>query len=379
MDNFHIAQSLTGMANSNEVIPIYSVATNESTYPRQATNQACTPLDTKSIYPPTWTVPYAEDTSPVETYDLGQSISYIADNVPVTNSSLYGPSYHRWTCPTSRSFQQATNVYFDQDPYPNVHDLMYTANKNRITETGEPLSPMNMSSLGMALPPRPHPHRYGATDEVARQLPFPQPNPAQTSRNALDNLQNQRLRSGQGSSTSFTRILQPWNPNNDSIANATTTTSIENSAPVAATTDGALGFLATAAVEDNASVAGTATSPELNFSLPSLLDTKAVSAPINKYSNFRESRNQCKASGNITRHDSHTNLYSYDTHDTPKRNPSSEENSEERKLVNGHQYIPLAHQQTPVSSNQESLQGDSIQNRDFPPQRVSIGSLSTPY
>ena len=357
--------------------PFYSMPANEPTYTRPASSQTYPPVDAKPMHPSTWTVPYPEDASPVETYGLEQQTSFLPSNVSVPPSNFYDSSY-RWTYPSGRPLQQASNGYYDQDPYTGIHGLPYAANKHRIAVPSEPLSPMNMSSLEMTLPSRPH-RRYCAPDGVARQLPFPQPNPAQTSRNAVDNLQDQRLRSSQGGSTSFMRPLQPWNPNHDVLVNSTTTTPTGSSAPTPAATDGALEMLATTAIEGDAGTTCAPTSPELNFSTSTLLEAMTASAPGSKYSNFRESRSQGRTSRQITRQDSHTNLYSYNTFNSTNRDTVSDASSDDCKLVNGRQYVPLTHQQIQGPSMSESLQRDSCQNHNGPVQRASMRSLNTSF
>lgn len=365
------------MANSTGMVPLYSMPANEPTYARPASSQIYPPADTKPMYPSTWTVPYTEDTSPVETYGLEQQASFLPNNVSVPHSNFYDSSY-RWTYPSGRPLQQANNAYYDQDPYVGMHGLPYTPNKHRVAVPSEPLSPMNMSSLEMTLPSRPH-RRYRAPDAVARQLPFPQPNPAQTSRNAVDNLQDQRLRSIHGGSTSFMRPLQPWNPNNDALVNSTTTSSISTSAPAPVATDGALEMLATTAIEGDAGTTGASTSPELNFSTSTLLEAMTAPVPSSKYSNFRENRSQGRTTGQITRQDSHTSLYSYNTFNSMNRNALGDESPDDCKLVNGRQYVPLAHQPMQGSSTPESLQRDSFQTRNGLIQRASTRSLNTSF
>ncbi|EAT81166.1 hypothetical protein HBI56_105180 [Parastagonospora nodorum] len=377
IDNFHLAQSLTGMANSTAMAPLYSMPANEHAYARPTSSGTYPLIDTKPIYPSTWTVPYTGDTSPVETYGLEQQTSFLPNNVSVPHSNFYDASY-RWAYTSGRPLQQASNVYYDEDPYTAMYGLPYTPNKHRITVPSEPLSPMNMSSLETALPSRPH-RRYCAPDGVARQLPFPQPNPAQSSRNAVDNLQDQRLRSSQGGSASFMRPIQPWNPNTESLVNSTTATSITNSALAPSAIDGALEILATTAIEGDAGTTVTSTSPELNFSTSTLLEAMTASAPSNKYSNFRENRSQGRTSGQLTRQGSHTNLYSYNTFNSMNHNALGDEGSDDCKLVNGKQYVPLAHQSMQGSSMPESLQRDSFQKRNGPMQRESMRSLDTSF
>jgi hypothetical protein len=380
MDDFHSTQALMDMNTSNSVMPLYPVVDNESTYSRPATSQSYPPLDTRSTYPSTWTTPYSEETSPVETYGLEHSGSYLSNTVPVTNSNLYAPSY-RWTYPTSRPFQQATDVYYDQNPYSGTHGLPYTPSKNRAAVPSEPHSPMNTMSMSfseLTLPSRPDPRQqHRPAEGVARQLPFPRADPAQTSRNAVDNLQDQRLRSSQGSNASFLRPLQPWNPNNDALANAVSTASTDNPIPVSASADGALEFLATAAIESNTGTTVTSSSPELNFTSSSLLDAMTAPAPSTTYSNFREIRSNGKLSACLTRHDSQTNLYSYASN--PKRDSVSDDTSNDCKLVNGRQYEPLAHQVPKDSSVPESLHRESYDKGNGPLHRASMGNLNTSF
>jgi hypothetical protein len=380
MDDFHSTQTLMDMNNPNSMMPLYSVANNDSSYSRPAGSQSYPPLDTRSTYPSSWTIPCSEETSPVETYNLEQSGSYLSNSVPVTNPSLYAPPY-RWISPTSRPFQQATNVYYEQNPYSGAHGLPYTPSKNLAAVSSEPISPnnsMNMSSLEMNLPTRPHPRQqYRASEGVARQLPFPRTDPAQTSRNAVDNLQDQRLRSGRGNSASFLRPLQPWNPNNDALVNAISTASLNNHITVSASADGALDYLATAAIESNTGTTGTSSSPELNFTSSSLLDAMTAPAPSTTYSNFRESLSNGKPSARLIRHDSQTNMYSYAN--SQKRNSVDEDTSNDCKLLNGRQYEPLAHQAPQESSVPESLHRESYDNRGGTLHRPSMSTLNTSF
>jgi hypothetical protein len=173
--------------------------------------------------------------------------------------------------------------------------------------------------------------------------------------------------------------MQPWNPNTESLVSSTTATSITNSVLAPPAIDGALEMLAATAIEGDAGTTGTSTSPELNFSTSTLLEAMTASAPSNKYSNFRENRSQGITSGQLTREDSHTNLYSYNTFNSMNRNVLGDEGSDDCKLVNGRQYVPLAHQPMQGSSMPESLQRDSFQKRNGPMQRASMRSLNTSF
>jgi hypothetical protein len=376
MDTLHIAHSLTGMANSNGLMPIYPATPNSPTYTRAMTT---------STYPSTWSVPYSEHTSPVENYGLDQPAGYLSDAAPMTNASMYGTSYNRSTYPPSRPRHQATSMYYDQQPSYPTHGLPYThPSDTRSNPINEPLSPLNMSSLQMTLPERPHPRQSRMTEGVAprRQLPIPQPSPAQASRNALDNLQDQRLRSSQANSTSSvgtgTTFIKPpsWSSGGDNHISASSTTPVDGSTHASTTAGGALNFLATAAIEDN-----TTTMPhfEYDFNSSSLMDGITASAPIAPYSNFRESRPYRQSSTQVTRHDSQTSLYSLAPNKTSKRDTLDGEDSEDFKLVNGRRYTPLTHLQPQTPSAPKSLQRESYDHRNIPLHRSSMDTLNATF
>jgi hypothetical protein len=369
MDNFQIAQSLTGMAHSNRMLPMYSTTTSNAMYARPISSQTYAQLDAKPAFPSAWTIPpYSEEISSVETYGLGQSSAYLTNPMPMstpmpmTNSNMYNPGC-RWTHPTTRAFQQAPNLYYDQET--SYNGLSYESSHTvRDTDLD---SPLNMTSLRMALPDRPHPRRSSGADGIApqRQLPFPQPpNPVQTSRkNVLDELQGQRLRSGQAASVSsmgrsafFVKPLLNLSAHNSSQINVSTATSSATPVSMPNTADGALDFLATTATDRDASVPGT-TQLQLNFNSPALFDPLITPAPSASYSTFREER------PHMPRQNSETNLYSFNPDSATKRNSTDGEESHDCKLVNGQSYIPLTGQPQQSTIVPESLQRESFENR----------------
>ena len=377
------------MANSTGVMPIYPAATNNQMYARPMTSQTYPPLDTKSMYSSSWTVPYSEDTSPVETYGLENSAAYLPNPTPMTSNSMYGTSY-RWTHPTSKRLQHGANTYYDQDSSYTPHGLPYVQTSNiRTSAASEALSPLNMSSLSLTLPERPHPRQYAMTDSAApqRQLPMPQPSPAQTSRNVVDQLQDQRLRSGQvnassaGSGATFAKPLLPWSADSDSQANATAAaaTSSGISTQLTTATDGALNYLAAvSSMVGDTSAAGTPSQIQLNYSSSSLLEAMNAPAPATTYSTFREHRPQGTPSVRLPRHSSQTSLYTFNADSTSK--PSSLGEDSSCTLVNGQCYTPLPHQpQQQVSSGAESLQRESFDNRNVPLHRSSMGDLNSSF
>jgi hypothetical protein len=385
-----MAQSLTNLASSNGVMPMYSTVDVESTYHRTATSQTHPQLDTKPVYPSTWTIPYSEDTSPIENYGLEQPTSYLSGPAPIPNMNMYGTP-HRWTYPHMRSSRQVPSIYNDQTSSYTSHGLpcMQPPSIRTAAKPSEPsLSPLNMSSLCLTLPERPHPRIPRVMDDVAPrlQLPFPQPSPAQTSRNALDNLQDQRLRSSQAGSTSSasasTRDVKPqpsWDSSSDSQVNQCSTVSSDPSTQMPAPTEESLRFLATAAVDCNAGATSATPQIELNFTSSSLLEAMTASAPTPQYSNLRAHRTHSQSSASRAFHDLQTSSYSFSPNHASKRGSTTQDDSDDCKLVNGSQYTPLPHLQPHTPRVPESLQRDIFDNRNMPLHRTSLGSLNTSF
>jgi hypothetical protein len=388
-----MAQSLTNLANSDGVVPMYSTVAIEPTYSRPVTSPTYPPLDSKPVYPSTWTVPYSEDTSPTENYGTEQSTSYLSSAAPITNMNINMNMYgrpHRWTYPPSRQSRQTPNFYNDQNTSYTPHGLPYTYPPTTRTNarTSEPHSPMNMSSLRLTLPERPHPRKSRVTEGAVprRQLPIPQPSPAQNSRNTLDSLQDQRLRYSQAGNTSsagtIARDVKPqpiWGSGCDDQINQCTAMPTNASTRMPAPTEDALRFLATAAADCNAGATSSAPQIELNFTSSSLLEAMTASAPTPQYSNFRENRTLSQSSASNAFQDLQTCSYGFNSDNASKRGSTGGEDSEDCKLVDGRQYTPLTHLQPQTSRVPESLQRDIFSNRSIPLHRASLGNLNTSF
>jgi hypothetical protein len=390
MDNIQIARSLTSLANSDGMVPMYSTVANEPTYPRPVTSPTYSQLDSKPVYPSTWTVPYSEDTSPTESYGTGQSTPYLSGPAPITNTNMNMNMYgrpHRWTYPPSRQSRQTPSFYNDQNASYSHHGLSYTYPPPVRTnaKTSEPHSPMNMSSLRLSLPDRPHPRKSRVTEGAVprRQLPIPQPSPAQNSRNTLDSLQDQRLRYAQAGNASsagaIARDVKPQPIWSDNQINQCTTLSTNASTQMPAPTEDALRFLATAAADCTAGATNSTSQIELNFTSSSLLEAMTASAPTTQYSNFRENRTLSQSSASNAFHDLQTCSYGFNSDNASKRGSTGGEDSEDCKLVNGRQYTPLTHLQPQTSRVSESLQRDMFSNRSIPLHRASLGDLNTSF
>jgi hypothetical protein len=225
MDSIH-------MTNGYNVTSLYPGNDYNTPYSRQQYPQ----LDTKPSYPSAWTEPYSEDTSPIENYGINQAAAYLSNPLSnpasMSSASMYPPSY-RWTSPNPKPLQHGTNSCFNQNSSFPTHGLPYEVSSSRLNTSSKALSPLNMGSMQMALPERPHPRQLQHSDASVprRQLPIPQPSPAQTSRNVVDQLQDARLRSAQASTidsrASFAKPVLSWNVDVENQINIAGATSID--------------------------------------------------------------------------------------------------------------------------------------------------------
>jgi hypothetical protein len=395
LDNRYIAHSLSGLANSHNMMSVYPAGGSNALYPRPMSAQHYPQLDTKSAYSSTWIVPFPEDTSPVDTYSLDQPSAYLPSPASMATNNMYGHSC-RWAHPSAKPLQSGA-AFFNSDSSYTTHGLPYSHTNGRINTASDAISPLNtgMSSLNLSLPERPHPRQHHPLDSGVpqRQLPIPQPSPAQNSRNIVDQLQHDRLRSTQaiGASTldnrgSFAKTLLPWNADADHQINVAETTSSDSVAQVMAPTqlsndsEGTMGYLpTTTSMTDDASATSTASQLQLNFSTAGLLDPINVSAPVNTYSYLRESRPAGSPSSQMARQSSQTSLYSYNTDNNSKRNSFGGESSNESTLVSGHRYTPISHSQSQTSSGSHKMHRESCQSRNAQLRRASMLNLNSTY
>ncbi|PZD00770.1 hypothetical protein A1F95_02729 [Pyrenophora tritici-repentis] len=384
IDNYSLAQSLGNMAHTHNVMSIYSAGGSSAIYQRQLPNQHYPQLDTKPAYSSGWTVPCPEDTSPVEAYSIDQQSSYLPTSVPMANANMYGPAYRYY--PTVKNPQHG-NTYFDQE---SLNTLPYSTTNVRLATTSD-ISPLNtgMSALHLSIPERPHPRQYNQSESNApqRQLPMPQPSPAQNSRNVVDQMQDARLRSAQaipGSTTdnrgSFAKPLLPWGVAGDVQLNMSGATSTDGttqsmaSAQLSDSTENAMGYLPATTIGDGPSATNNGSQIHLNFSTSSLLDAMSASAPVStEYSCIRETPN----SSEMARQSSRNSLYSYNT--DRKRHSSGTDPSNDCTLVSGHRYTPLGQPQSQHSPGRHNIHRESCQSRNVQLHRASMGNLNTTY
>ncbi|KAF2107627.1 hypothetical protein BDV96DRAFT_653701 [Lophiotrema nucula] len=378
--------------NPNAMMPIFDAVRSVLFSPGLSPNQYHQ-VDTKSMLPQ-WNVPYSEETSPVEAYGFDQT-AYVPNSISIAN--VYGEN-HRWN--QSRAHHGGSSSYAQPDAGVSssytTHGPPYTSmNTNLRNSTANvPPSPLNMTPLQevlpIALPDRPHPRTLSSETPVQqRQLPMPLPSPAQTSRNTIDQLQDQRLRSAQAlngslilNSSYASKPPMPWKIESTAASDvSSTTSSIDTSSTDAAaqtTTTGAvggndvttsangLGFLPVTTMEDST---GNTSLPQLNFGTTSLLEV--MPPPTQSYSNFRDynipTSTATQSLGLLARRTSQTNLYSYTSGNNPARNSSGA--SSEATLVSGQRYSPLTQSQTQHTS-------DGISMPHVPIHRASMSNLN---
>ncbi len=364
-------------------MPLYS--TNYSLYHQPSSIQHYQMLDTKPVYHSTWSVPYPDESSPVENYSLDQSATFLPQPETMTASQMC-ESVCAWNVHTMKNLNDDASVCFDPEPCCPTHELLPSVQSLHI-ETPETSSPLNMSSLQITLPERPHGRKLnlpGAVPEAGttqRQLPVPQPSHAQSSRNVVDELQDRRLRSIPGASIRYTQdpFLTPKVPlraYREYQTSASELTRGESQANVVAPipiSGNAISYLtAAASIANEAKLADTASQPDFKFNTSSLLDPVTPPTLVNPYSNFRESSHQASFATQLTRHSSHPDLYSLNNETLVKRDSMYSESFNEGRLSDGHSYTPIKHSSPPQISTADRLRRGSFELQSSPSTRILI-------
>jgi hypothetical protein len=377
LDSISLANSLTNLATAHSMIPIYNHGT--PLYSRTGHN-SYPQLDTKSVYPPSWTIPYPEETSPVETYSMDQPAAYMPTQGAMAAADTYG-SNHRANQGDSKTFPSGSATYLDHEhssfvPFCNT-GLSYQQSNGR-GAAAEAFSPLNMTALQLNLPGATSIRQAIASEQTGpqRQLPIPLPSPAQTSRNVVDQLQDQRLRSAQAigrtpsmNRAAFTNTKLDLSFKSECDVQATTTTDASAAdlaqmaaPPLLTTSDAPLNFIPVTTSASEMSTSGS-TPTSLNFSTSTLLKSMPAPAlPTPSYSNFRDYNLPMSCSTEslsyLARHDSQTNLYSF----SPEGKRSSATTNDDA-LVNGQRYTPLGHKQPQHQASLEDIQREAAGTR----------------
>ncbi|KAJ4301064.1 hypothetical protein N0V90_003154 [Kalmusia sp. IMI 367209] len=315
--------SLNGYANSFTMMHACSAPTSPLR-PRPSTYPGMGP---KPIYPHSWAISFAEETSPVDMYGPEQHTAYLS-----SEGQMASNGDHRW----STDSKPAHNTYIAHDP--TVYDTYSLPCMEHNVRTATSSEALSHSMRQLTLPERPH-TRSGVPPSQRPQLPIPHQSPAQTSRNVVDQLQDQRLRSAQAMSGSslgsggFVKPPPPLHGNTDVkvtvVADKSATLPEQVSVSSTASTSEGLICPSTKApttVEELSLSNG----PQFHFSTSAIFD--AVPAPTLQptYSNFRETRDKHLISP--------TSLYSISTNSNSRGLPSENDST----LVSGQQYTPLS-------------------------------------
>jgi hypothetical protein len=321
-------------------------------------------LDTKSVLSQAWySSPFnSEETSPVETYGLDHSAVYL----PAQNSVAYSGSYG-WS--TENKPAMTSYLGHDSSMY-RTQGQPYTQHSIRSAASSDTLS-HSMTSLQLTLPVRPHTNS-GLPVSQRPQLPIPQPSPAQTSRNVVDQLQDQRLRSGQamgGSSLSNGGFVKPQLPfASESDVQITTT---REALPAQTITSVPASTADTAPCYPNVTTTSTeaipvTVAPQFDFSTSPLFDTTPAPAQP-AYSNFRDSQDYkpmtsspSKTAMPMIQEMSQNNFYSVGSGSNSKGSSGASDSM----LVSGHRYSPLSHTRKQLQHQASSR--TSSNNTAFP-------------
>ncbi|KAF2006762.1 hypothetical protein P154DRAFT_481696 [Amniculicola lignicola CBS 123094] len=385
----------------NQMMPMYHAASS----PMYSRGVPAGHIQYHGLNPKTamqnWTVSYPEDSSPVDAYGIDQTGAYLSN--PNAMPQVYGDNY-RWH-QTEPKAPHSGLIYGQEASVPAsyaAHGLpcINTSSLRGVAAT-EPVSPLNMtalqSTLPISLPERPHSRQVHVpvTDATApqRRLPAPQPSPAQTSRNAVDQLQDQRLRTAP-MLASCVKPAIAWNTSfNINAAGIQSSSSSDTSSSdlvptpvsVSSGSDGGMGYLPVTTssslsdvpTEPTATSSGSNQQPALNFTTTNLLD--AMPAPPNQstYSNFRDYNLPTSSSTEplavLARPPSHNSLYSY------AKRSSLGELATEATLVSGQRYAPLDRPVPQHSASIEGLKGETFERSGVPVHRASMGNLNRGY
>jgi hypothetical protein len=409
-DSITVSYTLANMSSANNMMPLYSVRGNgpycrnvqNHPYERLDAKSAYQHLDAKSTYGTDW-LATCEDTSPTESYSFDQSASYMPTPPQPAGSNTYNLPY-RFTQPTVRTHTAAADYDSDYGQSYTSNGLPYLQTDVRPDTHIGPISPLNMSSLQSALPDGPRQRQLQLTEvplTPRRQLPTPQRKPGYGLHHALDQQQDQRLRSSQKIATpsfsnatpsytdsgSYTKPPSSWTTDSDlaTTTNKASTTTMPPPTtphkPADATESPPTCFHSGRTTDDvPITTEDGVSSNALNFGTLPLFDpfTTTTTPTPPAYSNFRESRDfpASTPTAQITRDDSSSSLYSY-TFDDASRRQSFSGSGSSSNLVSGGQYTPPS--QSASTLRMENLTRESFEAQAVPLRRASASGFNTGF
>lgn len=209
-----------------------------------------------------------------------------------------------------------------------------------------------------------------------RQLPIPHPSPAQTSRNVVDQLQDQRLRSVVAPTSLSPSNAYPKPPLlNHSDGDLQTASTAES----AVASDSVISYMSSCSAQE-IPVSSVGAQPQLNFGTSNLLDAMPAPAVPATYSNFRNygtpTASSSKSISNVTRQNSPTSAYSLGVND---RRHATSDVSSDGTLVGGARFTPYHAGQSHNRTSFEGLRRDSLGKSSISVERGGMGSHNRTY
>lgn len=400
-----MAHSLASLASGHSMMPLYSAGSDRpyfrsyqsQSYPQPEAKFGYSQLDCRAGYGSDWAAAYGNDTSPVDDYSFSQPRSHLPTKSLPAGPTLCGPSCHCTTLSAGPT-QGTTSYYSDYGQAYVSNSLPYMQTDIHPVAATEPMSPLNMSSLRLTLPESSRQQQTQPTEVPfmpRRRLPAPQPNQGHGRHHALDQQQDQRLRSSQAIGTpslsnstpsyahggSFVKPLLPWETANENLVNAVNDAAsvimpppATTSRASAAVTDSPSDLYSSGTSANSTSISTGTPSQEFCFDTLPLLDPSMVMAPTPPaYSNFRESRDlsASPASAQLPRNDSSSSLYTFDA---GSRRPSFLVDSSSSTLVSGRRYTPLSRPVVALGVDKDSFGSQNISLF-----QTSVSDLSSTY
>lgn len=347
-------------------------------------------ISSKNGYPSVWSqIGYGDESpSPIEAYSLHPSGCVSSQDSYSGLLSSQENGSRSWNAITLKNPMNNNSLFVDRDAvnYSTCQSGYTTTSTSRqAAVTTEPVSPFGMTSLHSSLP--------FFERQQERQLPAPNTNFQQMTTSATDTNPMRSLVSSQctgGSSLStsanYTKEAMGWTADNVSPGSRQSSINglpagdtmapppTKNSASASVMESSVLGYIPLTSSSPEHS---PTTVPSLTYSgtsrstpTPNLVCDKYPSTSTLMTTNTSSTRNA------LLRNDSSSDLYSFSTGGSLKRNSLNEGNTSEGMLVSGHKYAPLLQPQPQHTTSIEALRHESFDERSRPRHREAIASLS---
>jgi hypothetical protein len=309
------------------MMPVYNTFGN-AYFPRSC---GYSQLASKASYANPW---YTNEASSADNFRANQSNQHISHDAANTKGDTYSTDFRCFQTHGKTSSSAGNYAEHDSMAIFSSHHIPCTPSDFRVA-TSEAFSPLDMASLHSTLPERPYTRTMHVSDCTVprRQLPVPQPSPSQTTRNVVDQMQDQRLRSI-GAPPPKDGVVKPpipYSSGNDAKNAAGIKVEIETaleradtSMPIPTENSTKYIFVPTSLSEDSSRSAQAV----INFGTSPLLDALSTARPHATYSNFRDHNLTVSSShdhsASLARQVSQSNYYSFTTDNNPKRHSTSD-------------------------------------------------------